>query len=141
MRILIINGPNLNLLGTREPHLYGNKNFEQILTEIREKFPYQIDCFQSNNEGELIDTIQHFILYNGFVLNLGAYSHYSYALADAVSCVSIPKVEVHISNIFARESFRHTSLIAPHCNGTITGLGTFGYTLAIQYLTEIQRLG
>ena len=137
----IINGPNLNLLGKREPHIYGNKSFEVFLRDLRHKFPnFPIEYFQSNCEGELIGFLHKLGYENpechGIILNPGAYAHYSYALADAISSIPVPVVEVHISNIMAREEFRHKSVTAPACKGVITGLGLEGYTLALQFLSE-----
>lgn len=138
MKILIINGPNLNLLGQREPEIYGRKPFEEYLVTLQMEFPQAtIHYFQSNHEGDLIDKIQEAgALYQGVVINPGAYGHTSYALADAIAAVEIPVVEVHISNVFARETFRHTSVLAPHCVGSIIGLGLRGYHLAVEYLLE-----
>ena len=139
MRILILNGPNLNLLGKREPEIYGAETFEDVLAGLRQQFPnVQIDYFQSNHEGELIDRIQQVMEedYTGMVLNIGAFTHYSYAIYDALKTISIPKIEVHISHIYAREEFRHKSVTAPACDGMITGLGTKGYGLAIQSIVS-----
>jgi len=136
MRILIINGPNLNLLGTREPDLYGNQSFEEFLADLKVDGA-QIDYFQSNIEGELITAIQESRLhYNGVVLNAAAYSHTSIGIADAVTAIDIPVVEVHISNIYRRENFRHFTYLASRCVGTIAGLGLKGYALAIDYLVS-----
>lgn len=135
----IINGPNLNLLGKREPEIYGHDRFETILRQIRETFPADpIEYFQSNHEGEIIDKIHHLGYENpecdGIIINPGAYSHYSFAIADAISSVPVPVVEVHISNIMGREEFRHQSVTAPSCVGMITGLGLHGYLSAVAYL-------
>lgn len=134
MRILIINGPNLNLLGTREPELYGSQSFEDFLETLDFK-EAQIDYYQSNIEGELIDTIQKSrLIYDGIILNAAAYSHTSIGIADAVTAIDIPVVEVHISNIYRRENFRHFTYLASRCVGTIAGLGLKGYELAIDFL-------
>lgn len=138
-RILIINGPNLNLLGRREPEIYGSKTMEDVLSELRAEYPsVQIDYYQSNHEGDLIDTIQKAgygeVKYEGIVINAGGYSHTSVALADAISSVSVPAVEVHISNIFAREEYRRQSRLSEVCRGIIAGLGTGGYSLAVKAL-------
>lgn len=137
MKILIINGPNLNLLGKREPEIYGYQTFEDILSDLRALFPNQeILQFQSNHEGEIIDRIQKGMQekLDGLIINGGAFTHYSYAIADALRALDIPKIEVHISHIFSRESFRHTSVFAPACDGMICGLGVKGYKLAVQAL-------
>jgi len=133
MKLLIINGPNLNLLGKREPGIYGTENFVAAFEKLKKEFPgHEIDYFQSNHQGELIDKIQNADgIYQGIVLNAGAYTHTSIAIADAISAISIPVVEVHISNIFARESFRHVSMIAAHCKGSISGFGIDSYRLAL----------
>jgi len=134
MRILIINGPNLNLLGTREPELYGSQSFEEFLKTLHFD-GVEIDYFQSNIEGEMITAIQKSRLeYDGLVLNAAAYSHTSIGIADAVTAIDIPVVEVHISNIYRRENFRHFTYLASRCVGTIAGLGLKGYELAILYL-------
>lgn len=139
--IAIINGPNLNLLGKRQPEIYGNESFEKYLLKIRATFTdTPIEYFQSNCEGELISII-HKLGYNmpeckGIVINPGAYSHYSYGIADAISSIPLPVVEVHISNIMGREEFRHTSVIAPVCAGILSGFGLDGYELAISYLLK-----
>ncbi len=133
MKILIINGPNLNLLGKREPGIYGSTDFETYLAGLRAAHPeVRIDYFQSNIEGELIDAIQRADgVYDGVLLNAGGYTHTSVAIADAVGAVGVPVVEVHISCILAREDFRHISLIAPVCRGSIMGFGLDGYRLAL----------
>ncbi len=134
MRILIINGPNLNLLGAREPELYGSQSFEEFLATLKVDGA-QIDYYQSNIEGELITAIQESRLhYDGVVLNAAAYSHTSVGIADAVTAIDIPVVEVHISNIYRRENFRHFTYLASRCVGTIAGLGLKGYELAIEFL-------
>lgn len=134
--IWIINGPNLNLLGKREPHIYGDQTFENYFEYLTDLFEAAaLHYFQSNHEGELIDKL-HEIGYSadGIVLNAGAYSHTSIALADAVSAITAPVLEVHISNVYRRESFRHHSCIAAVALGAICGLGLDGYRLAIQHL-------
>ena len=136
MRIQIINGPNLNLLGTREPEIYGKKGFEEYLNVLRNAFPdIRIDYYQSNVEGELINKI-HEVGFeaDGIVLNAGAYTHYSLALMDAIKCVSTPVVEVHISNVHQREEFRHHSVISCVCKGVICGFGLDSYRLALDAL-------
>ena len=132
-RILILNGPNLNLLGKREPDTYGSKSFEEYFVELKANFP-QLDLhyFQSNLEGELVNKIQE-DQWDGIVLNSAGYSHTSVVIRDAVSAVDTPVVEVHISNIAARESFRHDSLISPVCVGCIFGFGLKSYNLGLNY--------
>ncbi len=134
--IAIINGPNLNLTGRREPEVYGSTTFEQCLDQLRAAHPdVQITYYQSNVEGELIDHIQRMgFEADGLVVNLGGYSHTSVALRDALLAVPAPKVEVHLSNIFAREDYRHHSLITSACRGMVCGLGLQGYDLAIKAL-------
>ena len=134
MKIEVINGPNLNLLGKREKSIYGDKNFEEYLNELRKQFPdIQIDYYQSNIEGEIINKIHEVgFSSDGIVLNAGGYTHTSVAIRDAIAAVKVPVVEVHISNTFSREDFRHTSLISPVCRGCILGFGLQSYQLAIQ---------
>ncbi len=136
MNVLIINGPNLNLLGRREPDIYGNETFDAVLQRLRAMYPGDtIDYFQSNIEGELIDRVQQADgVYDGIIINAGGYTHTSVALGDAIAAVTTPVVEVHISNLMAREAFRHVSYLAPHCKGTISGFGTDGYRLALEAL-------
>lgn len=136
MRILIINGPNLNLLGVREPEVYGSTSFEQFYATLQQRFPnVELSYFQSNHEGELIDKLHETgFSWSGIILNAGGFSHTSVALADAIGSISTPVVEVHISNTFARESFRHQDVIAGKCVGLIAGLGLEGYALAIKYI-------
>ena len=134
--IQIINGPNLNLLGRREPEVYGHRSFEDYLTELRTRYPQvQINYFQSNHEGQLIDCI-HACGFeaDGIILNAGAYTHTSIALHDALRAVTAPTVEVHISNVHQREEFRHRSLISPACQGIICGFGLDSYRLALEAL-------
>lgn len=139
MKITIINGPNLNLLGKRETDIYGNESFESFLPKLQELFPVvKLEYFQSNIEGELIDAIQqHGFTAQGIVLNPGGYSHTSIAIGDAVAAVPAKTVEVHISNIFAREEFRKFSHISAKSAGVISGLGLKGYELAIKYLLDL----
>lgn len=136
MHIAIINGPNLNLLGKREPEVYGSQTFENYFEELKSKFPDVIfNYFQSNVEGELIDQIQKMgNECDGIVLNAAAYTHTSVGLGDAVSAIKTPVVEVHISNIYAREEYRHHSFLTGKCKGVISGLGLKGYDLAIESL-------
>ena len=134
MKILILNGPNLNLLGKREPETYGNLSFEDFFSTLKSRYT-QIDLeyYQSNVEGEMINKLHQVgFTYDGIILNAGAYTHTSVALHDAIAAIKTPVVEVHISNIYAREEFRHKSLITSKCAGLITGLGLEGYALAIQ---------
>lgn len=137
MRIQIINGPNINLLGKREPSIYGSVTFEDFLIELRANYPdVEISYYQSNTEGELIDKIQETGFdVDGIILNAGAYTHTSIALQDAIRAVTSPVVEVHISNVHARESFRHKSMIAAACKGVTCGFGLKSYQLALEALT------
>ena len=136
--ITIINGPNLNLLGTREPEVYGKKDFDTYLLELQNAFPeLLISYYQSNIEGELINFLHDCRgQADAIILNAGAYTHTSIAIADAISAIEIPVIEVHISNIFGREAYRKTSFIAAKCIGSISGLGLEGYSLAIQYFKK-----
>lgn len=139
LMIAIINGPNLNLLGRRQPEIYGTTSFEDHLERLRRDFAdTDIQYLQSNSEGAIIDAI-HTLGYDtpsctGIVINPGAYAHYSYAVADAISSIQLPVVEVHISNIHARDEFRHRSVTAPACRAMLCGFGLQGYNLAVQYL-------
>ena len=135
-KVQIINGPNLNLLGRREPGVYGSEPFEGFLADLRRCYPdVQIDYFQSNIEGELINKIHETGFdYDGIILNAGAYTHTSIALQDAIRAVTAPVVEVHISNVHAREPFRHVSLIAAACRGVVCGFGLDSYRLALEGL-------
>jgi 3-dehydroquinate dehydratase-2 len=135
MNIAIINGPNLNLLGTREPGIYGSQTFEQYFEELKIAFPQcHFHYFQSNVEGELINEVQRIgFTYDGIILNPGGYTHTSVALGDAIAAITTPVVEVHISNIFGREEFRKISHISAKAKGVISGLGLKGYALAVQY--------
>ena len=134
MKIQIINGPNLNLLGKREPDVYGNTSFESYLLLLQKKYPsITLEYFQSNTEGKLIDKIHEVgFSFDGIVLNAGAYTHTSIALHDAIKAVTTPVIEVHISNVHAREAFRHQSMISPACKGIIAGFGMDSYRLAIE---------
>jgi len=136
MNIIIINGPNLNLLGKREPEVYGGRSFEDYLAELQQKFPgIQLEYYQSNIEGEIITKIQEKGFdYDGIILNAGAYTHTSIGIADAVKAVTTPVIEVHISNTFSRETFRHQSYLSPVSAGVIVGFGLKGYELALQAL-------
>lgn len=138
MKIIIINGPNLNLLGKREPSIYGSNSFEDYFTQLKSKFEdIELIYFQSNIEGELIDKIHETgFSYDGIILNAAAYTHTSVGIGDAVKAVDTPVVEVHISNVYERESYRHTSFIAPNVKGVITGFGLQSYELAIRSFTE-----
>ena len=140
--IAIINGPNLNLTGRREPDIYGTQTFESYFESLAAEFPAQnLSYFQSNSEGAIIDHI-HQVGFDpqccGIVINPGAYAHYSYAIADALRAVPVAKIEVHISNIHAREGFRAVSVTAPTCRGVIAGLGLSGYRLAVEALNNLQ---
>jgi len=141
MKILVMNGPNINFLGIREKGIYGEENYDSLCERIRrkaEELEVEVAIFQSNSEGALIDRIQE--AYgdgtDAIIINPGAYTHYSYALRDALASVQIPKIEVHISNVHQREEFRHTSVTAPVCSGQIVGLGFTGYELAMEALTR-----
>jgi len=138
MTIHIINGPNLNLLGKREPHIYGSRTFEEYFEELKSQYSIvELDYFQSNIEGELIDYLHQVgFSADGIILNAGAYSHTSIALADAIKSISTPVVEVHISNVYARETFRQHSYITSAAVGSIVGLGLYGYNLAIEYFLQ-----
>lgn len=135
MKIQIINGPNLNLLGKREPEVYGSKTFDAFYDELKKRFPQvSFDYYQSNVEGELINKLQEVgFSSDAIILNAGAYTHTSIAIHDAIASIKTPVVEVHISNIYAREEFRHTSLITSKCAGLITGFGMEGYAMAVQW--------
>jgi 3-dehydroquinate dehydratase-2 len=139
MIILVINGPNLNLLGKREPAIYGTATLWDIESRLRKRFPHvQFDFFQSNHEGALIDRLQKTVDegLDGIVINPGAYSHYSYAIRDAIAALKTPVVEVHITNIHAREEFRRHSVITPVCKGVVAGFGEMSYELAVKFLVE-----
>lgn len=134
MKILIINGPNLNLLGTREPELYGSSSFESYLKKLRNRYPQiTLEYYQSNVEGEIINALHNAgFLYEGIILNAGGYAHTSVAIADAIRAIRTPVVEVHISNTFAREPFRHISFLAANVKGSIIGFGLESYRLAVE---------
>ena len=136
MKFIIINGPNLNLLGVRQPEVYGNRTFEDYLAELKSAFPQvEIDYYQSNVEGEIINKMHEVgFTYDGIVLNAGGYSHTSVAIHDAICSIRTPVVEVHISNIYAREEYRRHSLLSDACKGVICGLGLTGYRLALEGL-------
>lgn len=138
MKILILNGPNLNLLGVREPGIYGAQSFESYLATLRDAFPdVEIDYFQSNVEGVMIDKMQEVgFSYDGIVLNAGAYTHTSVALHDCIRAITCPVIEVHISNVHTREEFRHRSMISAACKGVICGFGLDSYRLAVSALKE-----
>jgi 3-dehydroquinate dehydratase-2 len=138
MKIQIINGPNLNLLGKREPDVYGSQTFDDYLKELRKRFASEeLEFFQSNVEGEIVNKLHETgFSFRGIVLNAGAYTHTSVAIHDAIAAIKTPVVEVHISNVYAREEFRHKSLITSKCIGLITGFGMEGYAMAIRYLQE-----
>ncbi|MCG2431398.1 type II 3-dehydroquinate dehydratase [Aequorivita xiaoshiensis] len=138
MKIIIVNGPNLNLLGNRENNIYGDQSFTEFFKRLEMKFSdHEIFYFQSNIEGEIIDKIQEVgFSYNGIILNAAAYTHTSVGIADAVRAITTPVVEVHISNTFSREDFRHKSYISPHAKGIIVGFGLQSYELAIQSFLE-----
>ncbi len=145
VKILVLHGPNLNMLGTREPEIYGKTTLEQINDKLRglaANLESEVEAFQSNSEGELIDIIQKKgAASDGLIVNLGAYTHYSIALRDAIAGLAKATIEVHISNIYAREPFRHRSVTASVCRGTITGLGWRGYLLALEALVGLLREG
>ncbi|MGF7042420.1 type II 3-dehydroquinate dehydratase [Mucilaginibacter lappiensis] len=136
MNIQIINGPNLNLLGVREKSIYGNTNFDTYLEELRKRYAnITINYYQSNVEGEIINKLHEIgFSYDGIVMNAGAYTHTSIAIADAIAAINTPVIEVHISNVHKREEFRHTSMLAANCKGVIAGFGMDSYRLAIENL-------
>ncbi|GHT57296.1 3-dehydroquinate dehydratase [Bacteroidia bacterium] len=137
-KIIIINGPNLNLLGKREPSVYGNQSFEDFFAVLQQELKgIELEYFQSNSEGEIINKLHETdFSYDGIVLNAGAYTHTSLAIADAIAAIKTPVVEVHISNVFKREEYRHYSYLSPVCAGVIAGFGLNSYKLALQYLIE-----
>lgn len=140
MKIQIINGPNLNLLGKREPSVYGNQSFEDFLTELSGRYPdVDLTYYQSNVEGEIINKL-HEVGFNhdGIILNAGAYTHTSVAIHDAIGAIKTPVIEVHISNVYAREEFRHKSLITSKCAGIISGFGMESYALALTYFLRVK---
>ncbi|HYF82829.1 MAG TPA: type II 3-dehydroquinate dehydratase [Clostridia bacterium] len=143
LKLLVINGPNLNMLGVRKKEIYGTMSLEQINAEISREavnLSVEVDFYQSNIEGELVTKIQQALhVYSGIIINPGAYSHYSIAIRDALEAVQLPCIEVHMSNIYAREGFRHNSVIAPVCTGQISGLGHIGYILALRGAVDYLR--
>lgn len=143
MKILVINGPNLNMLGIREPEKYGTESLAYIEKELYAysfELGIDIETFQSNSEGEIIDKIQQALTnFNGLIINAGGYSHTSVAIRDAISSVNLPCVEVHMTNLYAREEFRHKSLIAPVCVGQITGFGKESYKLGLKAISDILK--
>jgi 3-dehydroquinate dehydratase-2 len=138
MKILIINGPNLNLLGTREPQIYGNQTFEMYFEELKKRTNAELEYYQSNIEGELINELQK-SKHDGVIFNAGGYTHTSVALRDCINAISVPVVEVHISNISNREEFRHISMISPVAIGCIFGFGLKSYDLAINFFEKQQK--
>jgi 3-dehydroquinate dehydratase-2 len=140
-RVLLIHGPNLNMLGTREPEVYGSETLEQIDQRVKaegEKLGHQVETFQSNSEGKIVDAIQYAkTAADAIIINPGAYTHYSIAVRDAIAAVGLPAIEVHLSNIYAREEFRHTSVTAPVCRGQISGFGSDGYILALHAVSKL----
>jgi 3-dehydroquinate dehydratase-2 len=138
MKVLVINGPNLNLLGKREPHIYGNKSLRDVEEYVRKYFEkVKVDFFQSNHEGEIIDKLHEAgRMYNGVVINPGAFAHYAYAIRDAIEAIDLPVVEVHISNTAAREEFRHRSVITDVCRGSIQGFGIYSYILGVRAIAH-----
>lgn len=134
MKIQIINGPNLNLLGVREKSIYGSASFDDYLVDLREQYPeIEISYYQSNVEGELINKLHEVgFSYNGIIINAGAYTHTSIAIADAIAAINTPVIEVHISNVYKREEFRHSSMLASNCKGVIAGFGLDSYRLGIE---------
>lgn len=142
MKILLVNGPNLNLLGKRDREIYGEKSMEEIEKELRkraEKMGIELETFQSNHEGEIIDRIQDWKGIDGIIINPGALAHYSYSLRDAIEAIPVPVIEVHISNIFSREDFRSISVTAPVCNGFLSGFGWKVYTFALDIIYKILK--
>ncbi|MBP8975888.1 MAG: type II 3-dehydroquinate dehydratase [Bacteroidetes bacterium] len=137
MKIVVINGPNLNLLGTREPHIYGTITLQDIESQLKKNFSdVSFEFYQFNSEGDIISTLQKATDAKGIILNAGAYTHYSIAIRDAIASISVPVVEVHLSNVHARESFRHTSVISPVCKGVIAGFGAKSYELAAHWIIK-----
>ncbi len=137
MKIQIINGPNLNLLGKREPSIYGNQSFDEFFETLRARFPnMELHYYQSNVEGEIINKLHEIgFSFNGIIINAGAYTHTSVAIHDALGAIKTPAIEVHISNVYAREEFRHKSLITSKCIGMLTGFGMEGYAMALDYFS------
>lgn len=143
MKILIVNGPNLNLLGRRETSIYGNESFESFFASLKERFPdTDLHYYQSNVEGDLINKLHEVgFTFDGIVLNAGAYTHTSVAIHDAIGAITTPVIEVHISNVYNREEFRHKSLITSKCIGLLTGFGMEGYAMAISFLLNRKKNG
>lgn len=144
MKVLVMNGPNLNFLGIREKGIYGEESYESLCKQIQKKaasLGMEVTIFQSNSEGGLIDRIQEAYTdgTQGIIINPGAYTHYSYAIRDALASIPIPKIEVHISNVHQREEFRHQSVTAPVCNGQIVGMGLRGYDFALEAMQELVK--
>jgi 3-dehydroquinate dehydratase II len=143
--ILVLNGPNLNLLGRREPNIYGHETLEDIeghLRSLAQASGFELACYQSNFEGELLDYIHRYgWICSGIIINPGAFTHYSIAIRDAIAAVAAPAIEIHLSNTAAREEFRHHSVIAAVALGTIAGLGSNGYALALQHLMNLSESG
>ncbi len=144
MKLLVINGPNLNFLGIREKGIYGSQDYASLLDLIQQKareLNVTVETFQSNGEGEIIDRLQkaYYDQVDGIIINPGAYTHYSYAIRDALASLTIPKIEVHISNIHQREEFRHNSVTAAVCSGQIAGLGLQGYLLAMEAIVNLSK--
>jgi len=141
MKILVINGPNINMLGIREKNIYGSLSYPKIIELIEEKskeLNIEVECFQNNIEGEIINKIQSaYAKYDGIIINPAAYTHYSIAILDAIKAVSIPTIEVHLSNIHSREEFRHRSVTASACVGQISGFGSYGYLMALDYFKHL----
>ncbi len=138
MKIAIVNGPNLNLVGKREKSIYGSESLDEYLDKLKSSSNFEITSYQSNIEGELIDFLQKTHV-DGFILNAGGYTHTSIALRDCIAAISVPVVEVHISNITTREDFRHTSLLSPVCVGCIFGFGLESYRLALNYFSNVKK--
>lgn len=141
MKLLVLNGPNINFLGIREKGIYGTEDYKTLVQMLEDKASregHEIQVFQSNYEGAIIDKIQEAYHQGveGIIINPGAFTHYSYAVRDALASIEVPKIEVHISNVHKREEFRHVSVTAPVCTGQVVGLGLKGYALAMDYLTE-----
>jgi len=139
LKLLVVNGPNLNMLGKRDRNVYGNFTYDDLVRMIEDwakRNGVEVEVFQSNHEGEIIDRL-HRLDFDGLVINPGAFTHYSYAIRDALEIVKVPKVEVHISNIHGREEFRRKSVTAEVCDGQISGLGAYGYILALEYVRKV----
>jgi len=143
LKLLVVNGPNLNMLGKRDRNVYGNFTYDDLVRMIEDwakRNGVEVEVFQSNHEGEIIDRL-HRLDFDGLVINPGAFTHYSYAIRDALEIVKVPKVEVHISNIHGREEFRRKSVTAEVCDGQISGLGVYGYILALEYVRKVSSEG